>query len=574
MNDDNLTREESINLICEDLLKLSNEKITNIIYNILLNNLLPNFIILQIKCKNITLLQLLFLILKKYDYSRFIINKAMIDLILSSFDDNIVFFEIFKWYEEFSYSDESVTPNITIVLYMHARKFPKLNSYLHTIINRIISPHAIYNRSIFFIHDESNIIKPFFSKDPNITKDIIIRSYQYNATNTLNQIQYKNKIKFFDMEWYLLDPDVFNKHMIASKRNPYENEQFCINWMEYICSALRWDYLPLIVNNMTQPMWKILITTFYKGYITIPFTQILFHQMKLNNIPYEKLQSRTLLFCESDLITYLKKINVYHLFSNKNNKLKLVPKPPSMTDNALDVTVMSVSSMMVIFSTKNISALSEIIFDSSLHLSTKYYDEIKYIDNLLNTNQLGWDEDNIKLYTNYKLIMQRILDEVNILQDLYNEYNSFLPVYQNNLPYPYQLRYINKLLNKYKTLKMKLFQNKYNTQYEILTKLRYNYIKKIREDTNTNLDPAIIYTPPEISSIYDQFKNLIENSENVELIHEDTNQFWIDELSDHKLIQRIVRNMLKKYYVAIQEIIPVLYNYYSHYATEEHFFLE
>ena len=58
------------------------------------------------------------------------------------------------------------------------------------------------------------------------------------------------------------------------------------------------------------------------------------------------------------------------------------------------------------------------------------------------------------------------------------------------------------------------------------------------------------------------------------MIHEDTNQFWIDELSDNKLNQRIVINMLKKYYVAVQEIIPVLYNYYSHYATEEHFFLE
>jgi hypothetical protein len=574
MNDDNLSKENSINLICEDLLERSNEHITNILYGILINDLLPNFIILQIKCKNTTFLQLLWFIFKKYDYSRFIINKAMIDLILSSFDDNIVFFEIFKWYEEFSYSNESITPNITIALYTQARKFPKLKSYLYTIIHRINNKDAVYGRTTFFIHDEVDIIKPFFTKDPDIMEGMIIRSYQYNAVNTLKQIQYKNKTKFFDMEWYLLDPDVFNKHMIDSKRNPYEDEKFCINWMQYVCSALRWDYLPLIINHMNQPMWKILITAFYKGYVTLPFIQILFHQMKLNNIPYEKLQSRTLIFCESDISNYLKEINIYHLFSNKNIKLKHFPKPPSMTVSALETTVLSAVSMLVIFSAKDISALSAIVYDSSLHLSTKYYDEIKYIDDLLNTNQLGWDENNIKSYTNFKLIMQRIIEEANILQDLYTEYNSFIPLYHNHLPYPYQLRYINKLLNKHKNLKMKLFISKYEKQYNVLTTLRHDYIKRIRKDTNTDLDPSIVFTPPENSTIYDQFKNLIENSQETQFIHENRNQFWINELSDNKLIQRIVRNMLKNYHVAIQEITPVLYNYYFKYATEEHFFLE
>jgi hypothetical protein len=121
---------------------------------------------------------------------------------------------------------------------------------------------------------------------------------------------------------------------------------------------------------------------------------------------------------------------------------------------------------------------------------------------------------------------------------------------------------------------MKLFQSKYEKQYNILITLRQDYIKRIRKDTNTNLDPSVVFTPPENSTIYDQFKNLIENSENVEFIHEDRNQFWINKLSDNKLIQRIVRNMLQKYHVAIQEITPVLYNYYFQYATEEHFFLE
>jgi hypothetical protein len=321
-------------------------------------------------------------------------------------------------------------------------------------------------------------------------------------------------------------------------------------------------------------MWKVLISAFYKGYITLPFIQTLFHQMKLNNIPYEKLQSRSLLFHDSDFSTYLKEINIYHLFSNKDNKPKFIPKQPSMSICALETTVMSVASMLIIFSAKDIIGLSEIVYDASLHLSTKYFNDIKYIDNLLNTNQLGWDENNIKSYTNFKLIMQRIIDEANILQDLYTEYNSFIPLYHNHLPYPYQLRYINKLLNKYKNLKMKLFISKYEKQYNVLTTLRHDYIKRIRKDTNTDLDPSIVFTPPENSTIYDQFKNLIENSENIEFIHEDRNQFWINQVSDNKLIQRIVRNMLKNYHVPIQEITPVLYNYYFNYATEEHFFLE
>jgi hypothetical protein len=110
--------------------------------------------------------------------------------------------------------------------------------------------------------------------------------------------------------------------------------------------------------------------------------------------------------------------------------------------------------------------------------------------------------------------------------------------------------------------------------YDSCIQLKQIYIKKIRIDTNTKLDHKISFVIPDIASIYDQFKYLIENSECYDYSQDHTNKFWIDELSDNKTIRNIVRNMLTKYHVAIQEIIPVLYNYYSHYATEEHFFLE
>jgi hypothetical protein len=573
MDFDNLSNDQSLYLIYEDFLKYSNENIAGIIHDVLKNDILPKFIILQIKCKNITLIQLMWFILKKYEYSRSIINTAMIDLILSSFDDNIIFFEMFKWYEEFGYNDKDISHNLTLALYMQLRKYPKLKSYLYNIIIRINNEKTVYDRSIFFIHDEVDIIKQYFTKSPEMIYSMTIRCYQYNAINTLKQLQYKNKIKFFDMEWYLLDPDVFDKHMIDTKRNPFDNEEFTQKWIEYICSSLRWDYIPLIINKLTQPMWKCLINSFYRGYLTVTFIQVLFHQMKINNIPYEKLQSKSLLFHNSDNLDYLKEINVLHLYIN-NTKLKIAPTFPTISNIAIETTVLSIPTMLVVFTEKNIAALTEIIHDSSLHLSTKYYNQVSYIDNLLEKNQLGWDDKQIKSYTNFKLIMQRLLDEANKYQELCNNYNSFVPICSNNLPQGYQLRYINKLLLQYNTIKIKMFQEKFKLQYDILTNLRIEYITTIRKDTNTKLDPSIRFTLPENASIYDQFKNLIENSENTEFIHEDRNNFWVNELNDNKFIQNIVRNMLKKYHVPIQQITPILYNYYFYYATEEHFFLE
>jgi hypothetical protein len=312
------------------------------------------------------------------------------------------------------------------------------------------------------------------------------------------------------------------------------------------------------------------------GKLSLIFVQVLLHQMKLYHIPYEKLKSNTLLFNnKSHCVPYLIALNIYKLYSTDNNESgkKVVPIP-LLSGNALETSVCSVPSMIAIFTEKRIDALAEIVFDSCTNMSKKYISELKYIDELLNTNQLGWDEKIIQTYNNFKLIMQRIIDEANMTQLILNKYNSFIPIVMNDLPPSFQLRCVNEMLIMYSKIKIKLFKNELEKIYNTCMTLKHECIKVFRKETLCELDPKQIFVLPENPSIFDEFVNLIENSGCTEYIYEGQNKHWIKELHDNKTIQNIVHNMLFKYYVPIQEIIPILYRYYSYYATDEHFFLE
>jgi hypothetical protein len=564
---------DCINHVYNNLVKYTNNKIINFVCDSIENDIIINFLFLQIKGVNIPFIKLLFHTFKNSPYMRDLINNSMIELLIASFDDSNIFFEMFTWFQEFGYNSNTINPNIITVLYIHANKFPKINKYIHIIINQINISNIVHYRSIFFIYDDIDIIKKYISKNKDILTKMLIKCYYYNSINILKQIQYKNKLNFFDIEWYLLSPECFNNHMINSERNPYENNIFAEKWTEYICCALRWDYLPLMINKLTVPMWKKISNYFYMGYLTNRFVTILFHQMKINNILFENLKSKNLKFNPADSLDYLQENNLYNIF--KNNEGYII-KNKQLTDMkiAQETTVVSVASMLVIFEEKNIEGLIEIIFDTSLNMSQKYDLEIIYIDNLLKNNQLGWNDKQIKTYENFKIIMAKIIDQANLSQDLVTKYNSFLPIVNNNMPYSYQLRYINHFINLYNKLTLKKYKDEYNMIYNTCIKLKQSYIKEIRKETNTDLDNQIFFIPPKNATIFDKFKNLIENSECFDYSYEQSNKFWIDELHDNKLIQNIVRNMLTKYHVPIQEIIPILYNYYSYYAIEEHFFLE
>jgi len=564
-------KEDCIDNIYQDLVKYSNKNISNIVCDYISKKLIIHFIFLQIKGNNTTLLQLLWYVFKNYEYMREIINNNMIQLLIASFDNSDTFFEMFKWYEEFSYNRETASSDITVALYIQANKYPTLKKHFFEIIHQINNVNNIQFRTIFFINDEVDIIKPYLINNNSVTNRIIIRCYHYDAINTLKQIQYKYKIKFFNVSWYLLSPLCFNNHMDESKRNPYDDEIFATNWINYVCVSLHWDYLPTMINKLTAPMWKIIKNYFYMGYLDLRFITVLFHQMKLNDIPYEKLKSNSLKFVVNDNESFLKENNSYDIFANTKG---IVIKNLDLDNIALESTVVSVTSMMVIFSEKRIDALTEIIFDSTLNLSSKYKSEIKYIDDLLENNQLGWNTTQIKTYNNFKMIMNRIMDEANLIQNLIDKYNSFIPLNQNNMPNTYQLRYLNHFINIYKKITIKKFKDNMTDIYNSCVKLKHEFIKIIRKETNTTLDHNILFVLPENATILDQFKNLIENSSCYDYSKDNLNDFWINELKDNDIIRNIVRNMLARYHVPIQEIIPVLYNYYNNYATEEHFFLE
>lgn len=60
------TKEECIIDIYDDILKLSDQKIADIVYQIIKNDILIKFIFVQIKNKNLEFLQLLWHVFKKY----------------------------------------------------------------------------------------------------------------------------------------------------------------------------------------------------------------------------------------------------------------------------------------------------------------------------------------------------------------------------------------------------------------------------------------------------------------------------------------------------------------------------
>jgi hypothetical protein len=120
----------------------------------------------------------------------------------------------------------------------------------------------------------------------------------------------------------------------------------------------------------------------------------------------------------------------------------------------------------------------------------------------------------------------------------------------------------------------KTFKKEFQGIYDSCMGFKLDCIKEVRKETNTKLDPVQIFTLPEDPNIVDEFINLIENSDCIDYSHEDINTYWIQKLKDNKLIRNMVHNMVYKYYLPIQTIIPILYNYYSDYSTEEHLFLE
>ena len=109
---------DCINHVYNNLVKYTNNKIINFVCDSIENDIIINFLFLQIKGVNIPFIKLLFHTFKNSPYMRDLINNSMIELLIASFDDSNIFFEMFTWFQEFGYNSNTINPNIITVLYI------------------------------------------------------------------------------------------------------------------------------------------------------------------------------------------------------------------------------------------------------------------------------------------------------------------------------------------------------------------------------------------------------------------------------------------------------------------------
>ena len=544
------------------LLLQLNEESSNSICEFINNCQLSQFLLLLIKNKNCVLLQFLWCVFKEFDCIRKVINNSMIHMLLTSLDDTIVFFEIIKWYTEFGCDANLLSINIITLIYLKGINYPTIKPLIMDIIVRLNNFENVRDRTIFFIYDELSIIKPFITNNIDNIERMMIRSYWYDSINTLCEVQKHVKLSFFSIGWYLLSTPAFNQIVLKNNINIYENVSFSSNFANYICISNRWEYIPSIITKLTDRMWKRIQLYFYSGSLTIRFVTILFHQLKKQNININKLKSSTLQFnSNSKFVQFLKDNNYYNIFNStnniKNNKIKeSIEKIESLKDEILDASIIAISPMLVIFEQNNFDALHEICFDCSLNLSNRYKSEIKYIDSLLENDDLGWNKKMIDIYTDYKKYMNYIIDQLNIGNDLVTKFNSYLPLEHLEFNLPYRLRIINNIINIYNKLKIKKFQEEYNKIYQNCITIKVDIVNNINILTEYHIQNKLKKEP-----IIEEFLDLIENSSNYSFDKNNENIVVLNLLKHNPQIQSKVKMMVDHLQLPIQEILPILQKY-------------
>jgi len=508
------------------------------------------FLFLLIKNKNTSLLQYLWLIFRDYDYIRDYIHGCMIELLLVSINDNITFFEMIKWYEEFGCEIKSITPNVITVIYIKSIEFPQIKSLIVKLINNIDISIILDTRSIFFIYDEVNVISPYIKNEYEVVKKFMVRSYWFDAVNTLIKIQKTVKLTFFNIGWYLLSVPAYNEIMTKYNKNFDSEKDFSSNFIKYICTTNRWEYIPSIITKLSNSLWNIINSYFYHGSLSEMFVIILFHQLKKHSISIEKLKSNIFTFnSKSPYVNFLKENKYYTTFVSENNN-RIAPTIYPITDGVLEASVTSVSSLMSLFDIADIDTMYLIAHDCSIHLSKRYITEIKYIDSLLENNELGWNTKLINNYTKFKSCMNDIICQINYMEKISTLHNSFVPFNNQSNCLSYKLRIINDIISMYSKLTHKIIMNESKNIYESCVKIK-NLI-------NNELSLLITKYIPYTDTIHKSFIDLCYNSANYNYSKNNYNHVVLDLLKNTPDIQKIVQFMLNIMQVPIQDILPIL----------------
>jgi hypothetical protein len=527
-----------------------NEDDASSICKFIYDNQLLQFLLLLIKNKNIPLLQFLWSIFKEIDDVRFLINECMIYMLIASLDDNICFFEMFKWYEEFGCHTKNISSNTITALFLKGAVFPQIKPLIIKLINTLDNSDNINNRTIFFMYDEVDIIKSCIKNEAETIKRFMVRCYWFDSINTLIKIQNTIKLPFFGVGWYLLSTPAFNQILTKFNKTFYEHDNFANNFANYLCLSNRWEFLPSIIQNVTQGMWNKLSLYFYMGRLTETFVCVLIHQMNKHKIPLIKLRSNVLYFNHTSKYVNFLKINKYYdTFSTEGLKDKIIKPVDSFVNGILDSSLSAVTPLMVIFECNNIEAIHEIVFDCSLYLSNRYKSEIKYIDSLLSNNDLGWTNKMIDTYTDFKLKMNEIINEGHLGQKLVTKYNSYLSLETSGYSAPYKLKIINSIINMYNTLKIDKFKEEY--------KFVYNTCINIKETIITELKIIMkdVFSKP--LPIDKDFINLIINDDNYNYINNNYHTV-LDLLKYNTDIKIKVEFMVEILQVPISSILPIL----------------
>jgi hypothetical protein len=444
-----------------------------------------------------------------------------------------------------------------------------------------INKHSNYH---FFNNDDAKIVLPFATNIESITV-IISNAHKFDAINILMEIDSKTtkskfakeRTNFYGIAWYFLSPTAFYKVMELKNINPYENKQFEIQWISYICYMSRWDYLPSMIQNLTNDMWNVMAQYFYDGKLTLCFVMTLVHLMDKYKIPISNLKLDYKYFPpNSNYAQFLKDTFRYNTFTTEGDKDKVYkPLNVAMTDTAWNSSVNTIPVMFQVFLSKEIVELSVILGEMLIDICHKYKTETDYIETLIYDDLLGWDERMMTNFNNFKKFIEIVKKDAIFTRTVSLKWNSFFSIEYSDLPEPYKLRYVNEIIEEYPKIKFKYYKDDLKLPYEKAIQIKKLTLGILRNYYKCPVkDPTEFYVLPECATVIEKFIDLIENSKEYKHTYSHLNEHYINMLKDCKPLQILVKVAITRFFVPLQEMTSIVYNTYGDYAKEEYYFLE
>jgi hypothetical protein len=587
-------KEMQLKLECADnvysnLENVFSKELVYTIANIIYQGSTYDFLIEQIRSDNVKIMKILLPIFKKEKYMRMALPKCSIYLLLGAIQSPEMFEEMFLWVEEFGFDTKYInekTNYLYIVLYNHCHDKPKIRAKIIKYMNKTldvtnINKHANYH---FFNNDDAELVLPFATNIDSITV-IISNAHKFDAINILMEIDSKatkskfakERTNFYGIAWYFLSPTAFYKVMEIKNINPYENKQFVIQWISYICYMSRWDYLPSMIQSLTDDMWNIMAQYFYDGKLSLCFVMTLFHLMDKYKIPITNLKLNYKYFPPNSCYAqFLKDTFRYNTFTTEGDKDKVYkPLNVAMTDTAWDSSVNTIPVMFQVFMSKESVVLIEILGEMLIDICHKYKTEMDYIETLIYDDLLGWNEKMMTKFKKFKGFVEHIQEDARFTRTVNNKWNSFFSIEYSDLPDPYKLRYVNEIIQEYPKIKHKYYKDDLKLPYEKAIQIKKLILGVLREYYKCPVkDPNEFYVLPECATVIEKFIDLIENSKEYRHTYSHLNEHYINMLKDCEPLQIMVKVLITRFFVPLQEMTSIVYNTYGDYAKEEYYFLE